>query len=84
MAHNPRAPVSAAGSRSYGHGCGGDEADIDRWTKLPKTWVPGVLQWSAHLKRYIDTRFESDVCVFCGTEIDPETSYHNSICRRCA
>lgn len=64
----------------------------DNWDALKK--VPGAIfseevaaqpheKWSRRLNRYIDTRVESDECVFCGRPIDPDTAYHNTICRHC-
>ena len=58
--------------------CGSDtSAQFEQWDKIEGK------QWSKRLARFIDTRYESDECAFCGRPIDPETAYHNSICRYC-
>lgn len=72
------------------HSGSSTSATHDNYDALKK--VPGAIVgipqnefevWSKHLERFIDTRYESDTCAFCGAHIDPETAYHKSICRRC-
>jgi hypothetical protein len=61
------------------------EHNVRRWTTLPADgWEGKQLKYVERLGRYIDLNVESDECVFCGAPIDPETAYHNTICRRCA
>jgi hypothetical protein len=62
-----------------------DQSDnIERWEKLPTNREGKDYRWSERLRRWYDANSESDHCVFCGREIDPDTAYHNTICRRCA